>query len=78
MNALTGVIVLLLFLVAEGTIKNNRPPIIGILSQELSVSIKERFPEYKSFIAASYVKSVEAAGARVVPILIGQNDSYYR
>lgn len=48
----------------------NENPIIGILSQENSF-IYTRFPDdsYTSYIAASYVKSVEAAGARVVPIM---------
>ncbi|XP_063611998.1 uncharacterized protein LOC134785559, partial [Penaeus indicus] len=31
----------------------------------------------KSYIAASYVKFMEAAGARVVPILINQDKEYY-
>lgn len=44
--------------------KNNRP-IIGILS----VDCDGHFAEYgKSYIAASYVKNIESAGARVVPI----------
>lgn len=44
-------------------------PIIGILSQEM-FSIAKYFPgeNYESFIAASYVKFVESAGGRVVPI----------
>ncbi|KAK4876561.1 hypothetical protein RN001_009067 [Aquatica leii] len=52
-------------------------PIIGILSQE-TYSIDNLFPEkYDSFIAASYVKLLESAGARVIPIWIGQNKDYY-
>lgn len=49
---------------------NNRP-IIGVLSQEQSYYLHTKYPEenYTSYIAASYVKSVEASGARVVPIL---------
>lgn len=45
-------------------------PIIGILSQE-TYSVNHLFPEtsYQSFIAASYVKYLESAGARVVPIM---------
>ncbi|XP_076762197.1 gamma-glutamyl hydrolase-like [Xylocopa sonorina] len=58
---------------------NNRP-IIGILTQEISASLKKQvYPEiYDSYIAASYVKFIEGAGARVVPIWIGKNEFYYR
>lgn len=44
-------------------------PVIGILSQE-SYSVDKLFPDrnYKSFIAASYVKFIESAGAKVVPV----------
>jgi hypothetical protein len=42
----------------------------GVLSQELSRSLENEYGElnYTSFIAASYVKFLESAGARVVPI----------
>ncbi|XP_026762445.1 gamma-glutamyl hydrolase A-like isoform X1 [Galleria mellonella] len=58
---------------------NNRP-IIGILSQEQSFYLQGKYPKenYTSYIAASYVKAIEASGARVVPILIGKNREYYR
>lgn len=48
----------------------NTEPIIGVLSQEISKLIASKFPErnYKSYIAASYVKFVESSGGRVVPI----------
>ncbi|XP_068966701.1 gamma-glutamyl hydrolase-like, partial [Bombus flavifrons] len=43
----------------------------GILAQEKS-------PDHsKSYIAASYVKFIEGAGARVVPIWIGRDEYYY-
>lgn len=74
---------LLLFAIAIGTslaatlitksepslpILNDRP-IIGILSQEISYHLDSKWPgEFKSFIAASYVKFLEGGGARVVPI----------
>lgn len=47
----------------------NDRPIVGILSQE-TYSVNKYFPdeEYKSYIAASYVKFIESAGARVIPI----------
>ncbi|XP_071873419.1 gamma-glutamyl hydrolase-like [Bombus fervidus] len=55
----------------EGSTLNNRP-IIGILAQEKSPN------SFKSYIAASYVKFIEGAGARVVPIWIGKDDQYYK
>lgn len=43
-------------------------PIIGILSQETYI-VEKYFPEkHDSYIAASYVKFLESAGARVVPV----------
>lgn len=49
----------------------NERPIIGVLSQEQSFYLHGKYPEenYTSYIAASYVKDIESAGARVVPIL---------
>ncbi|XP_011874353.1 PREDICTED: gamma-glutamyl hydrolase-like [Vollenhovia emeryi] len=58
--------------------KSNDRPIIGILTQEISYGLNKKYPnQYHSYIAASYVKFVEGAGARPVPIWIGGNDSYY-
>ncbi|XP_051167679.1 gamma-glutamyl hydrolase A-like [Leptopilina boulardi] len=58
--------------------KINNQPIIGILSQELIPGLYENYTKlYNSYIAASYIKFVEGAGAQAVPIWIGQNDSYY-
>ncbi|KAL4718799.1 hypothetical protein ACJJTC_018330 [Scirpophaga incertulas] len=58
----------------------NERPIVGILAQELStISISYKHNEkFNSYIAASYVKSIEAAGARVVPIMIGKSRTYYK
>ncbi|XP_071796477.1 gamma-glutamyl hydrolase-like isoform X2 [Asterias amurensis] len=53
---------------------NNRP-IIGVLSQTTSGDF-EQFGE--AWVAASYVKMLESAGARVVPILVHQPDEYYK
>lgn len=49
----------------------NDRPIIGVLAQEQSYYLHTKYPDenYTSYIAASYVKDVEAAGARVVPIM---------
>uniref|UniRef100_A0A8C7WWD0 folate gamma-glutamyl hydrolase n=1 Tax=Oryzias sinensis TaxID=183150 RepID=A0A8C7WWD0_9TELE len=44
----------------------------GVLSQELS------HPNQSSYIAASYVKFLESAGARVVPVLINQSPEDYQ
>eukprot|EP00057_Strongylocentrotus_purpuratus_P032471 XP_787753.2 PREDICTED: gamma-glutamyl hydrolase [Strongylocentrotus purpuratus] len=49
-------------------------PIIGVLAQGSSSSIKKYG---SSYIAASYIKYLESAGARVVPILVNQTDEYY-
>lgn len=47
----------------------NEEPVIGVLAQEMSYSLAAKYEEdYESYIAASYVKFVEGAGARVVPI----------
>lgn len=51
--------------------KANNRVIIGILAQEKSSN------SFESYIAASYVKFIEGAGARVVPIWIGKNERYY-
>ncbi|XP_017098550.2 gamma-glutamyl hydrolase A [Drosophila bipectinata] len=54
-------------------------PIIGILTQEVYPDglISRHFENKTSYIAASYVKYLEGAGAQVVPIWIGRNRSYY-
>lgn len=59
--------------------EENDTPIIGVLSQETYIvsSIFKNI-KYDSYIAASYVKFLESAGARVVPIWIGQSEEYYR
>ncbi|XP_064093335.1 gamma-glutamyl hydrolase-like [Macrobrachium nipponense] len=61
------------------TVDYNFRPIIGVLSQEPSESLLDLLEDknYTSYIAASYVKYIEGSGARVVPILIDQDDSYY-
>ena len=43
-------------------------PKTGILSQELSRRSAGHFPTKQSYIAASYVKYIEGAGARAIPI----------
>lgn len=56
----------------------NETPIVGIVAQELDPSMQKSYPVFNSYIAASYVKAVESSGARVVPIPINKNESYYR
>jgi len=59
---------------SRGTIRNDRP-IIGILSQ---TEWKDDLQKHgDSYIAASYVKYIESAGARVVPVLVNQTELYY-
>lgn len=51
---------------------------LGILSQRIPSSLEEILPEghnYTTYIAASYVKWAEAAGARVVPIVVRSEPS---
>ncbi|XP_063698972.1 gamma-glutamyl hydrolase-like [Culicoides brevitarsis] len=56
----------------------NEYPIVGVLAQEIAYSLEQKYPgQYKSFIAASYVKFVEGGGARVIPIFIDRPKSYY-
>ncbi|XP_028854553.1 gamma-glutamyl hydrolase [Denticeps clupeoides] len=60
--------------VAGGLSLNNRP-VIGILAQEnLEGDITA---EGSSYIAASYVKYLEGAGARVVPVRINRTNEEY-
>lgn len=53
-------------------------PVIGILSMEPTPTIEKYCGTHDSYIAASYVKFVEGAGAQVAPILIGQPPEYYK
>lgn len=56
---------------------NNRP-IIGVLAQELIMESDPQLHPRVSYIAASYVKFLEGAGARVVPVMINKTDDYYK
>ena len=60
--------------------KRNERPIVGILAQDIDTTklTSMKNSNYKSYIAASYVKFVESGGARVVPVLINQPEEYYR
>uniref|UniRef100_A0A8C6WNB4 folate gamma-glutamyl hydrolase n=1 Tax=Neogobius melanostomus TaxID=47308 RepID=A0A8C6WNB4_9GOBI len=52
--------------------RNDRP-IIGVLAQE----VFKPQPDATSYIAASYVKFLESAGARVIPVMINQTEEEY-
>ncbi|XP_053268705.1 gamma-glutamyl hydrolase [Pleuronectes platessa] len=51
--------------------KRNDRPVVGVLAQEV-------YSSQSSYIAASYVKFLEAAGARVVPVMINQTLEEYQ
>uniref|UniRef100_A0A674B4W2 folate gamma-glutamyl hydrolase n=1 Tax=Salmo trutta TaxID=8032 RepID=A0A674B4W2_SALTR len=53
---------------------NNRP-IIGILTQEVEDDVMKPFG--KTYIPASYVKYIESAGSRVLPIRLTQSTDEY-
>ena len=52
----------------------NPQPIIGIVSQPLDSSFVNdpRFEGTDSYILAAYVKFMEAAGARVIPLIVNE------
>jgi len=61
----------------------NLRPIIGILAQEpgrlMRGAMEEKgWSNVTSYIAASYVKSFQSAGAQVVPIMINKEPEYYQ
>ncbi|KAH8302524.1 hypothetical protein KR044_007946, partial [Drosophila immigrans] len=71
-------VLLCLVTAGQGEVSGNVSPIIGILAQELYPdNLSATTYNATSYIAASYVKFVEGAGGRVVPIWIGRNQSYY-
>lgn len=77
-----GILFLILSIVIINNIVNarsalNNRPIIGILSQETN-NYGDLIKGSRSYIAASYVKFIEGAGARVVPIPINKSRSYYK
>ncbi|XP_054716970.1 gamma-glutamyl hydrolase-like [Uloborus diversus] len=53
----------------------NYRAVIGILSRDM---VEKPMPNKTSVIEAGYVKSLEASGARIVPILINQSKDYYQ
>ncbi|XP_026815982.1 gamma-glutamyl hydrolase B-like [Rhopalosiphum maidis] len=68
---------LILGFVTKLTICNERP-VIGILTQEVYWSSFNNIkPSNNSYIAASYVKAIEASGGRVVPVFTNRTTEYY-
>lgn len=61
-------LLLLQFTLTIFVVTSTERPIIGILSQETYIVAKYFDEKHDSFIAASYVKFLESAGARVIPI----------
>ncbi|KAJ8371508.1 hypothetical protein AAFF_G00307870 [Aldrovandia affinis] len=59
----------------ESNLRLNYRPIIGILAQENILG--DPHAQGSSYIAASYVKYLESAGARVVPIRINRTNEEY-
>ena len=55
----------------------NDRPIIGILAQDCNPYFPPEICN-SSYISASYIKQIEAGGARVVPVLINQEQEYYK
>ncbi|XP_070708855.1 gamma-glutamyl hydrolase [Pempheris klunzingeri] len=64
----------LLCLPFHSVAERNDRPIIGVLAQE----VYSPKPNQTAYIAASYVKFLEAAGARVVPVMINQTLEEYK
>lgn len=51
-------------------------PVVGVITQVFRDY--KRFVEHRSLhLPSSYVKWLESAGARILPIMLNQNDSYY-
>ena len=49
-------------------------PVIGIVTQTLETEMQNltEFKGYRSYIMKSYVDFLEAAGARIVPLIVGE------
>ncbi|XP_068604392.1 gamma-glutamyl hydrolase [Brachionichthys hirsutus] len=59
---------------ATGTDCSTDRPVIGVLAQD----VRSPQPNRTEYIAASYVKFLEAAGARVAPIRVNQRPEDYK
>lgn len=54
-----------------GSVLGGDRPVIGVLAQE-------KYDSNSTYVSASYVKAIEASGARVVPVLVDRDVEYYR
>ena len=54
-------------------IDTNKSPMIGVLTQTLSEDLQKKYG-YKSYIMSAYVKFIEGAGGRVVPMIWDQSE----
>jgi gamma-glutamyl hydrolase len=54
---------------------NNQQPVIGIITQAWN---EPDYPATTTIIAASYVKLLEMAGARVVPVFVNDDPDYFQ
>jgi len=73
MKVIASIVLLLAALALVNAFDRQNRPIIGVLTQPSSDSIIQFGPTY---IAASYVKYLEGAGARVVPIYYNESQKY--
>ncbi|XP_020792356.1 gamma-glutamyl hydrolase-like [Boleophthalmus pectinirostris] len=64
----------------KSTPELNHTPVIGVLAQNFNKPIPKRISSNpnRSYIVVSYVKYLEAAGAKVVPIHINKTEDEYR
>lgn len=66
---------ILMSTLAGVTVAANNRPIIGVLAQETGGEVFEKYGD--SYFYSDYVKFVELAGGRAVPIMIDKPDEYY-
>lgn len=73
-----AIFVLVAGFATTSTVCSNERPVVGILTQDAYWSRFRNFgPEKRSYIAASYVKSIEASGGQVVPVFTNRTAEYY-
>ncbi|XP_020816829.1 gamma-glutamyl hydrolase isoform X1 [Drosophila serrata] len=54
-------------------------PTIGVMCIDIATKLQKHFgEEYHSYLAASYIKYLEASGAHVAPVWIGRDRAYYK
>lgn len=60
-----------------GNFDGTQNPVIGVVSQTLEDEMKvdPRFSKYQTYIMKSYVTWLESVGARVIPLIRGEQES---